>query len=175
MPTVKRGRINKNKVVSKTYRWVQGSQMRGRADLAMAELHKLSQQYRDVKTEYIIQAARNPKNYLHRYFTWNVKEAARICWHTEARKLVRSIECKIVYAGKKPVVIKPMPSIPNKHLRDSIDSYYVKIEDAVHNATEMARLRAKALADLRAWRDRNSMIQGLDPLFKAIDRYLNTP
>lgn len=171
-----KGKVNPQKVVVKRYRWVDGSQMSGSADRAMQELLKIMQaRGNQFKPADVVPYARNPKNYLHRYITPNIRRAAEKQWISEVQKLIRSIEVDIQIGKGKVVTVKAIPSIPDEHLRDSVDSYYTPVEDAVADKVAMGRLHSKALADLRAWRNRYSMISSLTPLFNAINKFLGTP
>lgn len=176
MTVVLRGKKNKNKIVIKEYKWVPGSKMRGDANKVMKELTTLfGLNAQQLKPEHVVQAARNPKSYLHNYFTWDMKAAHEKLLKIEAQKILRSLDVVIVVGNREPITVKAIPSIPDENLRDSIDSYYTPVEEAVADVQAMDRLEKKALADLRDWRSRNAMIHSLTPLFTLIDQYLATP
>jgi hypothetical protein len=129
---------------------------------------------KQLKPRDIVAHAKNKKAYLHRYFTWDVKQAAMKTWLREAGNIMRSVEYIVEVHPGVTTRLKVNVSVPSDKagLRDSGDNFYMLAEDAVQVPDVMRRIKQKALADLKSWRDRYDMIKDLKPLFTKIDAFM---
>jgi len=63
---------------------------------AVEELMRLSEEHGgSLQPADVVEAAKDPASPLHRYFTWDVQEAAEKCWELEARWLLRHAKIEI--------------------------------------------------------------------------------
>ncbi len=122
----------------------------------------------------IVEAAKDPDSPLHRYFTWDVLEAAEKHWLTEARKLVQAVSIRIVTqeglsANVRTIVSVKMAS-PDNVTGEA--PTYLSRRDALRRKDTRARIAAKAVAELNQWVLRYGDIDELRDLRQSIIKLL---
>lgn len=106
-----------------------------------------------LKTQSIVNAAREPSSILHSYFTWEDSVAAERWRNEEAGRLIRSL--RITLPGNNtptPVYVSIMED------RRGEGGGYRQTSDVITSEELMQQLAATARIELRAWKDRYKML-----------------
>ena len=112
--------------------------------------------------EQIVEAARDESSELHKCFTWNDTEAAEKWRKQEARQIRHFL---VIRNDEKP----DAPQVRAFHFVQSGDGYKPTVK-VFRNPDEYAVLLKRAFAELRAFEERNRVLESdLSEVFAAID------
>jgi len=136
--------------------------------VAHRSLEKVRIQYGDLKSEHIVEVARDPKHPLHNAFPWDDSVAAQIGRESIAARLVRSIRVAIITPERKEIVTRAFVSIKSPDSKGQ--RAYVTVTATLDDPEGRAYMIRQAWLQLRAWRRRYAELSELAMLHDAIDR-----
>lgn len=111
----------------------------------------------------IVDRARDETSELHKCFEWDDTEAAEKWREHQARNVVNQLVVSVRQEDdKEPVNIRVMHIADNPH-------EYKQTRLIVQNADEYASLLSRAMAELKAFRDKYKTLSELEQVFDAID------
>lgn len=113
--------------------------------------------------EHIVETARDPKNPLHRMFTWDNNEAARKWRLKEARNLITSYE---IYNETLNIKVRALSSLEADRLRGG---GYRWTMEAMAVPTLREELLRTAFSELERFKGRYQQLEELAKVFEAID------
>lgn len=114
-----------------------------------------------VKLESIVAAAQNSNSELHKCFEWDDTEAARKYRLIQAGNLVRNL-----------VIVESSQKAEPQHIRVMYTSQgggYKQTKLILQDKSEYEHLLGRAYAELRAFKQKYSMLQELNEIFALID------
>lgn len=119
-----------------------------------------------LNAEDVLEFAKDPKTALHKHFTWDDAEAAKLWRLRQARNLIR---VSIQFSADAPQTFRPLVNLVKD--RAAPDGAYARAED-VYNAGERQRqlLLRQAIAEARRWQERYNGIAELTPVFEALQQ-----
>ena len=115
----------------------------------------------NVKPEMIVAAAQDSNSELHKCFEWDDTEAARKYRIIQAGNLVRNLVIVESKEKSEPQQIRVMYT--------SQDGGYKRTKLILHNPDEYEALKNRAMAELRAIKNKYNMILELKEIFDLID------
>lgn len=150
---------------------------------AQKELEKIKEKSGGrVVAEMVVEHAHNPKNPLHRYFTWDDSEAGRLYRLEQARALI-SVVVKVIPGTKTKVrayvslsrersnyksIERRERNLPTTGCVDE-KTEFRDIEDVMSDAQRRSMLLADAFAELASFKRKYIMLSELSQVFVAID------
>ena len=115
----------------------------------------------NVKPEMIVAAAQDSNSELHKCFEWDDTEAARKYRIIQAGNLVRNLVIVVSKEKSEPQQIRVMYT--------SQDGGYKQTKLILQNQDEYETLKNRAMAELRAIKNKYNMILELKEIFDLID------
>lgn len=134
-------------------------------DLFNADAQKVADEISSLESrtpKTLLEYAKNPDTELHKCYTWNDTEAAEKCRLYESRKIL----CNLVIAEVKEEKIEPT-KLRLFHKTDGAE--YKPIQFIVKNKTEYEVLLERAMSELRAFKQKYSMLSELEEILALID------
>lgn len=146
----------------------------GDTELVGMELQALAERHgQQIAPDAVVEAARDPQSAMHRYFEWDDTAAAAAFRLVQARKLIASIEVK--------VITKPGPNPETAYMRkfhhvrtseptEVAESRYVPLEVVTSRESYLNQVIANAERELYGWRERVRTYQSFKEFarFKAV-------
>lgn len=136
-------------------------------------LDVLYKQHGSVTTEFVLEAARDLKNPLHRYFDWDDSVAAEKWRKQQALSLIMSSKYTLVLDSKQspPAVLGALPEV--RKLLNAFRGEGFKIrKDALANGDSRRALIEKWKERLRSWMRETADIDELSELREALIKLL---
>ncbi len=137
----------------------------------ITELLEIYESNGDVlRTEDVVEYARNPETELHRHFTWDDTEAARNWRLQEARTV---IQVNVLMSESTQKTVRAFVSlVPDRTIPGG---GYRRIEHVMADPVRRQQLLKQALREAQAWRERYTALQELAPIFEAMDEVGSAP
>lgn len=110
----------------------------------------------------LLEYARNPDTELHKCYTWNDNEAAEKCRLYESRKIL----CNLVIAEVKEEKVE---STKLRLFYKTDGTEYKPIQFIMKNKPEYEVLLERAMSELRAFKQKYSMLSELEEILALID------
>lgn len=114
-----------------------------------------------ITADLVLEAAKDRKSPLHKFFEWDDKKAAYLWRKDQARKIIRAIVIDVDGAE--------VPAYHHVYLEESEDSRYVDQRQARESEELWKQVVSGALKEARAWKARYQTYRQLEPVFTAID------
>lgn len=115
----------------------------------------------------VVAAARDRKNPLHSFFTWNTREAAEKNLLNEARELIREYTITVTITNNEPIQVRHFVSLSTDRVHGG---GYRAIADVLNDEQMTEQLLADALAELQIFQAKYARLQKLLPVFEAIEK-----
>ena len=112
--------------------------------------------------EQIVEAARDENSELHKCFTWDDTIAAQKYREHQARILVAQLVIRTETTDKEPVAVRVIAST-------SVRNEYKPVVKVLEVEQDYADLLARAVNELKAFRQKYKAIKELREIFEAID------
>lgn len=119
----------------------------------IAALTRLKNRRGLIKPDAVVKAARNKQSPLHKYFTWDDALAGHKYRLWEARQLIGRV--RVWQPGQLPTPI--FVSL----ISDRKTSGYRETQQVLNNEELTAELERTAIAELKSWSERHSVLRGL--------------
>jgi hypothetical protein len=130
-------------------------------ETAVPIISKMIEERGNIAPEDVVEAARPTKAALHRYFTWNNREAANKYRIEEAKYLIRSCMAEPEHS-EAPDEQKPLPAFRVFHsIKIEGEPRYVTMRQVISSTEYHAQIVANALIELRGWMERYKTYQDL--------------
>ena len=135
------------------------------AEKVYGEISSLGESY---TPEMILEYAKNPDSELHKCFTWDDSEAARLYRLHEARVICESLKVVVedVDESKQPRTFRIIE-------HDHKEKAYKPVSIIVRQEDSYARLLAQARSELETFRVRYQRLTELESVIEAIEEVLN--
>lgn len=153
------------------YKWANAGGIRSlKAQAVGEELETIRNRHRGkLRQVDVVEAARDKKSPLHKYFDWD-DSAAAAKWRLEqAGSLIRSIEVVVVTTAGRNRDLKAFVSVRRQSERS-----YTSLAHAMSDAELRQQVLADALKELQSWRERYSSLSEFAKIHSAIDRHTKT-
>ena len=136
------------------------------AEKVYGEISSLGESY---TPEMILEYAKNPDSELHKCFTWDDSEAARLYRLREARVICESLQVVVedVEESRQPRTFRVI-----EHDRE--EKAYKPVSVIVRQEDSYARLLAQARSELEMFRTRYRKLTELESVIEAIENVLNS-
>lgn len=129
-----------------------------------SELHKLGGKKGRLVAGQVVYAASDPDSPLHRFFDWDDTVAAEKWRLEQARKMIQEVEVVI-----EEVQTRAWQSVVVEKGTANEGRVYVRTDVAFREPKLASQIIDKAMAEVRAWRERYSDYSQLASIFEAID------
>ena len=152
--------------------WRQGFRYSSLEDpeVVLKELEKIRSKHGgEANPESVVEAARSPRNKLHKFFEWDDTVAAQEHRFEQARSLTRAV--KVIYEDAPDT---PVRFYETQWKSDRKRKVYRPIEDIMKDPEARSQLLQRALGELIAMRTRSKGLQELSIVFRAVDDLLET-
>ena len=139
-----------------------------------SELTELSQADGSVNPQDVVDAAKDPNSAMHRYFTWDNKEAARKLRLVEAGYIIRSMRMKIAYVriekeSQEPKLVEANVKMFHSHKTETNGNYVYKqvanvLQDSAATESVMTDMYRYLLGAYHRFNDFSELCEDLDKL-----------
>jgi hypothetical protein len=139
-------------------------------EVVLKELEKIRAKHGgEANPEVVVEAARAPRNKLHKFFEWDDNVAAQEYRFEQARSLTRSI--KVIYEDAPDTAVR---FYETEWKPDRKRKVYRPMEEIMKDPDARRQLLQRALGELIAMRTRYKGLQELSIVFRAVDDLLET-
>ena len=140
-------------------------------DDELAELTELAERNGVLTPEAVLLQAQNPASALHRRFTWDDAEAAKLRRLDEARNLIMRVKVRIQpRPDQPPITVRAFVSLSEDRVQGG---GYRHIETVLSDAAMRADLLQTAIAELQALQQRYKHLSELAKVFGALESVAN--
>lgn len=130
------------------------------------EMNALRAKHGLLKPDAVLRFAENPKTALHKRFTWDDTQAARLWRLEQAQGLITLVKVEIVPGpGRDPVSVRALVSLDEDRLNGG---GYRSIETVMSDAGLRAAALRTAFAELEAMQKRYQHLEELANVFEAV-------
>lgn len=134
------------------------------------QLLKVEKRFGSISPKALVTVASDPKNYLHKYFTWDDVAAAEKYRTWEARALIASVFVVTEDNGK---VTQPVRAFVNVHTQmdeeEDSEPAYVSMSQTISRPDYQSQVLNYAVEQLKSWRRRFGNFDKFFKVAKAID------
>ena len=147
---------------------------------AHAALKKLEEKHGFLLKEHVVEAARNPKHVLHKYFEWSNAIAAAQYRLSQAGELIRYIAVKVIISRdeeEEEQFVRAFFSVnTSKEGNDDETPLHVYKSVSVIMADDNLRTQTlhRALKEAEAWVEKYQHLDGLGKIVAAIEEAVNS-
>lgn len=129
------------------------------------ELNRIEREKRVLRPDYVLEAAREPTNPLHRYFEWDDTAAAAQWRLRQARELIASVRVKITAAPERPP-FRAFLHVAAPHQQQR----YVSTERAMSDPDMRRIILNRAISELDSFKKRYAEVEELAGVFSEADK-----
>lgn len=134
----------------------------------ITELLDLFEQKGALLAEDVVEYAKDPRRALHKHFTWDDAEAAKL-WRLQQARRIINVSIQFSDTERAPKVFRPLVNLVKDN---SVPGGAYRSAQDVYNANEEARQRLvkQALTEARRWQMRYSGLPELAAVYAALEQ-----
>ncbi len=146
------------------YKWKHIAPAKISADVIGKEIEQIIKECDGVTAELLVDYAKAKKSPLHTCFEWNDSVAAKMYRETQARYILRQIECIIETEGDgEPIHIRAFHNVITEDER-----IYTTLTSARNDPDLWEQVKNNALLEIKKWQETYQSIKEFEAIFIAI-------
>jgi len=152
-------------------KWKKGSRCVGDPVKVYKELESIREREDGLKPESIVKKAKAKRSALHKNFTWDDTEAAKLHRIEQARLIIRSIEVVYEEAPKVQARMYEVTTVSAKN-GDKPRNIYQSTKELLEDPIARDELLSRAIREALAYRKKYHGLSELSKVFQAMDEFV---